>query len=72
MFLAGNVGACVTNTKPNSPSYSLGLVEQPPKVTKDGTLLLEYRGIHLNLLPLFFKYVISELIFIFCNRRFTL
>lgn len=42
--LAGNVGACVTNTKPNSSSYSLGLIEHPPKVTKDGTLLLEYRG----------------------------
>jgi hypothetical protein len=34
----------MTNSKPNAPSYSLGLVEQPPKVTKEGTVLLEYRG----------------------------
>jgi hypothetical protein len=43
-LLAGNIGVCVSSTKPNEPSLPLGIVEHPPKFTKDQDLVLTYRG----------------------------
>ncbi|XP_059472242.1 cation-independent mannose-6-phosphate receptor isoform X2 [Neocloeon triangulifer] len=40
---AGNIGACISSSKPNVPSIPLGVVEHPPRFTKDGDLLLTYR-----------------------------
>ncbi|XP_065337957.1 cation-independent mannose-6-phosphate receptor isoform X1 [Cloeon dipterum] len=40
---AGNVGACISNSNQSDLAQPLGLVEHPPRVTKDGDLILTYR-----------------------------